>query len=105
MKSISRSGWTAALLAVAAAGLPVAHAQDANAVRGMAATCANCHGTDGRSTTAIPGLAGVDKNLIVQQMQDFKSGKRPATIMQQLAKGFSDAQIDQIAAYFAAQKK
>jgi cytochrome c553 len=38
-------------------------------------------------------------------MQDFKSGKRTSTIMQQLAKGFSDAQIEQIAAYFAAQKK
>ena len=51
------------------------------------------------------GHAGVDKAHIVAQMQDFKSGKRPSTIMQQLAKGFSDAQIEQIAAYFAAQKK
>ena len=38
-------------------------------------------------------------------MQDFRAGKRPATIMHQLAKGFSDAQIEQLAVYFAAQKK
>jgi cytochrome c553 len=93
------------VLAVAAAWSPAAFAQDANTVRGMAATCANCHGTDGRSVGSVPGLAGLDTGYIVQQMQDFKAGRRPATIMQQLAKGFSDAQIEQVAAYFAAQKK
>ena len=82
-----------------------ASAQDAAAVRGMAATCANCHGTDGRSVGTVQGLAGADKNYLVQQMQDFKAGKRPATIMQQIAKGFTDTQTEQIAAYFAAQKK
>jgi cytochrome subunit of sulfide dehydrogenase len=105
MKSTVHLGSMAAMLAAACLWLPVASAQDAGAARGMAATCANCHGTDGRSAGSVPGLAGSDKNHIVQQMQDFKSGKRPSTIMQQLAKGFSDAQIEQIAAYFAAQKK
>jgi cytochrome c553 len=38
-------------------------------------------------------------------MQDFKAGRKPATIMHQLAKGYSDDQIQAIAAYFAAQKK
>jgi cytochrome c553 len=47
----------------------------------------------------------VDKTYFVQQMQDFKAGKRPATIMHQIAKGFTDAQTEQLAAYFAAQKK
>ena len=45
----------------------------------------------------MPGLAGVDKGYMAQQMKDFKAGKRPATIMQQLAKGFSDEQIEQLA--------
>ncbi len=90
---------------IAAGGSLVAHAQDTNTVRGMAATCANCHGTEGRSAGTVPGLAGVDKTHIVQQMQDFKTGKRASTIMQQLAKGFTDAQIEQIAAWFSAQKK
>lgn len=99
------SGIEGALLAAALTVSVVAHAQDAGTVRGMAATCANCHGTDGRSVGTVPGLAGVDKAYMMQQMLDFKAGKRPATIMHQLAKGFSDAEIEQLAAYFAAQKK
>jgi cytochrome c553 len=42
---------------------------------------------------------------LTEQMKAFKSGARPATVMHQLAKGYSDAQIEQIAAYFAAQKR
>ena len=105
MKSIFHSSAGAIMLAAASAWPAVAQVQDAAAVRGMAATCANCHGTDGRSLGTVPGLAGADKSYIVQQMQDFKAGKRPATIMHQLAKGYTDEQIEQLAAYFAAQKK
>ena len=94
-----------ALLAAAAATVPAAHAQDASTVRGMAATCANCHGTEGRSVGAVPGLAGVDKAYLAQQMKDFKAGKRPATIMHQIAKGYTDEQIEQLAGYFSAVRK
>jgi sulfide dehydrogenase cytochrome subunit len=94
-----------AMTLLAAATGPAAYAQDSSAARGMAATCANCHGTEGRSVGTVPGLAGVDKAYMVQQMMDYKTGKRPGTVMHQLAKGFSDEQIEQIAAYFAAQKK
>lgn len=75
--------------------------------RSLAATCANCHGTDGRAVagSSVASLAGLDKAYIVAQMKAFQSGARPATVMHQLAKGYSDAQIDQIAGYFAAQKK
>jgi cytochrome subunit of sulfide dehydrogenase len=95
---------SAALLLAAACAWSTAHAQDAAYVRGMAATCTHCHGTDGRSVGTVPGLAGGDKANMVQQMKDFKTGKRPATIMHQLAKGYTDEQIEQIAAYFASQK-
>ena len=94
-----------ALLAAAVTTAPVAHAQDASAVRGMAATCANCHGTEGRSVGTVPGLAGVDKAYLAQQMKDFKAGKRPATIMHQIAKGYSDEQLEQLAGYFSAVRK
>lgn len=94
-----------ALLMAAATGWPAAYAQDSAAARGMAATCTFCHGTDGRSVGVTPSLAGGDKDYMAQQMKDYKTGKRPGTIMHQLAKGYTDAQIDQIAAYFAAQKK
>ena len=105
MKSIFHHGAGLSLGAVILVASALACAQESSTVRGMAATCANCHGTEGRSVGTVPGLAGVDKGYMTQQMKDFKAGKRPATIMQQLARGFSDEQIEQLAAYFAAQKK
>ena len=85
------------------------HAQDAAArhVRSIAATCANCHGTEGRAVdaTAVPGLAGLPAPYIVDQMKAFRSGTRTSTVMQQVAKGSNDAQVEQLAAWFAAQRK
>ena len=90
------------LLLLAAVAAP-AFAQD-TATRSLAATCANCHGTEGRSVTKeVAALAGLPKDHIVSQMKAFKDGTRPATVMHQLAKGYTDAQIEAIAAYFAAQ--
>jgi cytochrome c553 len=98
----------AAALIFAAASSP-AFSQDARALhqRALAATCANCHGTSGRAVdgAAVPGLAGMPAAYLVEQMKAFKAGARPATVMHQLAKGFNDAQIESIAAYYAAQKK
>ena len=91
-----------ALLALAGA----AQASDPKRARTLAATCANCHGTNGR---AVPGagmdaLAGMEKAKTLQKLADFKSGAKPATIMHQIARGYSDEQLDLIAGYFAAQK-
>jgi sulfide dehydrogenase cytochrome subunit len=92
-------------LSVAAAlALVSSLAGAADAGRDIAAGCATCHGTDARSRGAIPALEGRDKAAIVQQVRDFRDGKRPSTVMQQLAKGYTDAQIEAAAAYFAAQK-
>ena len=88
-----------ALLAVG----PVA-AQDRNLARNLAANCANCHGTDGRSAGGMPALAGVKREEIVRLMREFREGKRPATIMHQLSKGYTDEQVELIAGWFAAQK-
>jgi cytochrome subunit of sulfide dehydrogenase len=52
----------------------------------------------------MPALAGRDAAEIARLMQEFKAGRRPATVMQQIAKGYSDEQVEAIAAYFAAQK-
>ena len=80
-------------------------AQDATALRerSLAATCAQCHGTDGHapSGSAMTSLAGMPAPYLAEQMLAFKSGVRPGTVMPQLAKGYSDAQIAQLAAYFA----
>lgn len=73
----------------------------------LAATCANCHGTNGRVVegSIVTSLAGLDRNYFKTQMKAFKEGTRPATIMHQISKGFSDAQVESLAGYFAAQKK
>ena len=94
------------LLAVALAALQAAAVAQGTAGRDLAASCAQCHGTQGRSvSTEVTALAGLPKDLIVQRMQEFRDGKRPATVMHQLAKGYTDAQIDRIAGYFAGQRK
>ncbi len=97
------------VLALLCAGVSAASAQSADVlyVRSLAANCANCHGTNGRTVndSAVPGLAGMPRDYMVAQMTAFKSGARQATIMHQLAKGYSDAQIEQLATFFAAQKK
>jgi sulfide dehydrogenase cytochrome subunit len=94
----------AALAITCLTGATAALAADSKLGRDIAANCANCHGTDGRSRGIVPGLAGREKASIVLQVQEFRDGKRPSMIMQQLAKGYSDAQIEAAAAYFAAQK-
>lgn len=71
----------------------------------LAGNCANCHGTLGTSQGAMPSLAGLNAAYISDQMRQFRDGKRAATLMHQIAKGYSDEQIAAIAAYFAAQKK
>ena len=75
--------------------------------RALAATCANCHGTDGRTTdgSAIPSLVGMPKDYMTLQMKAFRDGTRPATVMHQLTKGFTDQQLDQISTYFASTKR
>jgi cytochrome c553 len=85
-----------------------AHAQDADAnaraARYLAANCANCHGTNGSAQGAMPSLAGQPKSYISDQMKAFRDGKRPATIMHQLAKGYSDQQVELIADHLSRQK-
>jgi cytochrome c553 len=72
--------------------------------RDLAASCAICHGTNGVSPGGMPQLAGQSAATLSQHMRDFRDGKRPATIMHQIAKGYTDAQIDAMAAWFATQK-
>jgi cytochrome subunit of sulfide dehydrogenase len=75
-------------------------------VRALAATCASCHGTNGVSAGgAVVGLAGLNKDYFVTQMKNFKEGKREATLMHQISKGYTDAEINAMAEYFAAQKR
>ena len=67
-----------------------------------AATCANCHGTDGRSPGLIPSIAGQPKDRLLQRLQDFKAGIDPrATVMTRLMKGYSEEELRELAGYFS----
>jgi sulfide dehydrogenase cytochrome subunit len=74
-------------------------------VRSMAANCAMCHGTEGRTVagSSVAPLAGRPSQEVVAQMKAFKEGTRQATIMHQIAKGYSDAEIAAMADYFSKQ--
>jgi cytochrome c553 len=94
------------IASAALASLP-ASAQSQSEARNLASACAICHGTQGKPAPSAPliPLAGLPRDHIVSQMQAFREGRRPATVMHQIAKGYSDAEIQAMAAWFAAQKR
>lgn len=85
-----------------------AYASEPDLGRNLAATCANCHGTNGHAVAGtgagMDSLAGVEKARTLQKLHQYKNGERAATIMHQITKGYTDTQLDLIATYFAAQK-
>ena len=103
MKAWKLAATVATTLAGAAAPL-AAHAQDALLARNLAATCANCHGTNGNARGDMKQLAGVSAEKILAAIADYKSGAQPATIMHQISKGYTDEQLKLIAGFFAAQQ-
>ncbi|MCK5867744.1 MAG: c-type cytochrome [Mycoplasmataceae bacterium] len=70
----------------------------------LAASCAACHGTEGKGESVIPTLAGVQAVHIAKQMLRFKSGIRKGTVMHHHAAGYTTAEIEDLAAYFEAQQ-
>lgn len=105
MNRFPRSACAAgALLALGAMLTPAAMAQDMLLARNLAATCASCHGTNGNARGGMKPLAGLAAGKIVTLVADYKSGDQPASVMHQIAKGYTDEQIKLVAAYFAAQQ-
>lgn len=93
---------TALLIAPPAAVATTAAPHTTLDPRPLAATCANCHGTDGRpADPAMPPLAGLPQDFIEAQMRAFRSGERPATVMHQISRGYTDGQVEALARYFA----
>jgi cytochrome subunit of sulfide dehydrogenase len=99
----STSSLTLAFMFTAAAA---AHAQgpaSSQLGRNVAATCANCHGTNGHARGDMKPLAGMPADKLIAMVNDYRNGNQPATIMHQIAKGYTDEQIKLVAAFFAAQ--
>ena len=74
-------------------------------VRSLAANCAACHGTNGQPArgSTLAGLAGKPRNELLMAMTQFKEGKKPATLMHQLGKGYTDAELEALADFFSKQ--
>ena len=84
---------TIAVAAVAAAEPPVG-----------AVSCSGCHPTSARVASPVPRLAGRDRAELAKALLDFRSGARPGTVMDRIAKGFTDEEIQAIAAWYASQQ-
>ena len=89
-----------AIAAVATAAAAVASAEPPAG----AAACSGCHPASPRVISPVPRLAGVDQAAIVRALLEFRSGQRPATVMDRIAKGFTDDEIQAIATWLATQK-
>jgi cytochrome c553 len=69
-----------------------------------AASCTGCHPASARVTSPVVRLAGLERTAIVKALQEFRAGQRAATVMDRIAKGFTDDEIQAIAAWYAAQR-
>jgi cytochrome c553 len=92
---------TAGLLATWTAAAQTA---DPHLARNLAATCANCHGTNGHARGDMKPLAGMSADKLLALLDDYRNGNQPATIMHQIVKGYTPEQLKLIAGYFAAQQ-
>jgi sulfide dehydrogenase cytochrome subunit len=96
---------TNSLPASAPAAATAATAAEAVPAETMAHSCAACHGTNGQlGDEYFKPLAGMPAEQFVATMIDFREGRRPATLMGHVARGFSDADLHAMAAFFAAQR-
>ena len=82
-------------------------AGNAEAGKTKSAVCAACHGADGNSgaNPVWPKLAGQHPSYIIQQLQDFKAGKRSEPMMSPMAAPLSEEDMADLAAYFSSQKR
>lgn len=104
LTSVRPALWLALALAAPLPSLatPAATSLRAQDVAVLAASCANCHGPDGRSTGGMPQLSGLPESYLLERLQAFKAGTaKDATVMTRLAKGYDDEQLKALAQWFS----
>jgi cytochrome subunit of sulfide dehydrogenase len=69
-----------------------------------ASSCSGCHAAKAGVDSAVPRLAGREVADIVAQIRAFRTGQRPSTVMDRIAKGLSDIEVEAIAAWYAQQR-
>ncbi len=72
---------------------------------GLAAACFGCHGTDGVSRGAIPSLAGRSERFLLLALGEYRSGASSGTVMNRIARGYSDEELALLAAWFAGRRE
>jgi len=103
MRPIQLVAALAALLLAGAGNAASSNKIDSRQAELLASSCFNCHGTDGRhGRDSIPAIGGKNQDVLLTQLLDFKADQVPgATVMNRLARGFSDAELAAIARYFS----
>ncbi|WP_019139841.1 c-type cytochrome [Noviherbaspirillum massiliense] len=100
-RSSLRDGMAAALLSLSLLNAAPGWAADGQAGKSKATQCAACHGMDGMAKAPdAPNLAGQNEAYLVKALKDFKSGARKHEVMSMMARNLSDADIEQLAAYY-----
>ncbi len=100
-RTIFRAAAVAVIVSASFASAP-AHAEIASGAV-LTNTCFSCHGTDGKSVGDMPSIAGKSEDFITQKLKAFRSDELEATIMNRIAKGFTDDEIAALAKFFAGQ--
>jgi cytochrome c553 len=107
--------WIRCIVIAAAIGVTLGHASEPPIARDpsrpsadpgyrtLIASCANCHGPQGVSHGAMPSLAGLDRAYLDARLRGLRAGDGDATLMHQLAKAYTDREIEVLADYYAQQ--
>jgi sulfide dehydrogenase cytochrome subunit len=92
----------AAAVAVALSAPATAGAQEATLLAGA---CQGCHGVSGAGSSGIPAIAGtMSREDFIAVMQEFRANRREATVMGRIARGYTDAEFNALAAHYAKQE-
>jgi cytochrome subunit of sulfide dehydrogenase len=91
--------------AVILAIVPAAAAAADPTGEGLADSCTSCHGIGGRSQGFIPSLAGVSKATLLAELKAFRAQTAQATIMNRIARAYTDPELEALATYFSARPR
>jgi cytochrome c553 len=100
---ILRRLFTVALpLALCALAATPVLSQDTEAGREKAKACAMCHGAMGMATNpGAPNLAGQPQVYLIKELKNYRSGQRADPVMNVIAKPLTDAEIENLAAWYS----
>lgn len=102
---MKRTLWIAGIIGVFGVAGAAQAGGDVQAGKAKAATCAGCHGANGEGKAPNPKLAGIAEDKFIQDIKDYKSGKRANPIMKTFASQLKDRDVENLAAYYSSLKK